>query len=113
MLLSIAGSIHTTAHGWGQGGAGVTTAPAGEVVDVPSANGFKDLQDDVQAMCAFLGVSVRTWRRHRCKFKHNYCGGYLPNLMLNIQDCWNPLSPNSRIIATDGSTTFGSSGQTV
>ena len=48
-------------YGWGQGGAGVNAASAGGLVYADNATGgFKRLQDDVQAMCAFLGVSVRS-----------------------------------------------------
>ena len=107
-----AGSAFTysTAHGWGQGGAGVTTVSAGEVVDASSANGFKDLQDDVQAMCAFLGVSVRSGVGTDVSSSTTIAASTWSNLMLNIQDCWNSrFSPNSRTASTDGSTTFGSS----
>ena len=47
--------------GWGQGGAGVNAASAGGLIYADNATGgFKRLQDDIQAMCAFLGVSVRS-----------------------------------------------------
>lgn len=50
----------SSTYGWNQGGAGVSAASAGNTVQDTGAGGFKDLQDDVQAMCAFLGVSVRS-----------------------------------------------------
>ena len=44
--------------GWGQGGAGVNAASAGGLTYADNATGgFKRLQDDIQAMCAFLGVN--------------------------------------------------------
>ena len=85
-------------------------SPAGEVVDASSANGFKDLQDDVQAMCAFLGVSVRTGVGTDVTSSTTITAATWSNLMLNIQDCWNSrFSPNSRTSSTDDSVTFGSS----
>ena len=46
----------SSTYGWGQGGAGVSAASAGSLVQDTGAGGFKDVQDDVQAMCAFLGI---------------------------------------------------------
>jgi hypothetical protein len=93
-------------YGWNQGGSGVSAVSAGEVVDASSTNGFKDLQDDVQAMCAFLGVSVRTGVGSDVTSSDTITGATWSNTMLNIQDCWNNrFSPASRTAATDGSTT--------
>jgi len=45
----------TGIYGYGQGGAGVNAASAGGLVYADNATGgFKRLQDDVQALCAFL-----------------------------------------------------------
>lgn len=101
---------YANAHGWGQGGAGVSAVSSGEVIDATSANGFKDLQDDVQAMCAFLGVSVRSGVGTDVTSSTTITAATWNNLMLNCQDCWNArFSPNSRTASTDASKTFGSS----
>ncbi len=96
----------SSTYGWDQGGAGVSSVTAGEVVDASSSNGFKDLQDDVQAMCAFLGVTVRTGVGTDVTSSDTITAATWSNTMLNIQDCWNNrFSPASRTAATDGSTT--------
>jgi len=108
-----AGSAFTysTAYGYGQGGAGVNSVSAGNTVYASSASqGFKDLQDDVQALCAFLGVSVRSGVGSDVGTSTTITAATWSNLMLNIQDCWNArFSPNSRTASTDASKTFGSS----
>jgi hypothetical protein len=76
--------------GWGQGGAGVNAASAGGLIYADNATGgFKRLQDDVQAMCAFLGVSVRTGVGSDVSAGGSVTAATWNNLMLNIQDCWN------------------------
>lgn len=95
----------SSTYGWNQGGVGVSAVSAGEVVDATSTNGFKDLQDDVQAMCAFLGVTVRTGVGTDVTSSDTITAATWSNTMLNIQDCWNNrFSPASRTAATDGST---------
>jgi hypothetical protein len=97
-------------YGWGQGGAGVTTVAAGETIDATSANGFKDLQDDIQAICAFLGVTVRTNVGSDVTSSTTINATTWTNLMLNVQDCWNArFSPNSRTTSTDATKTYTSS----
>ena len=97
-------------YGWGQGGAGVTTVAAGETIDATSANGFKDLQDDIQAICAFLGVTVRTNVGSDVTSSTTINATTWTNLMLNVQDVWNArFSPNSRTTSTDASKTYTSS----
>ena len=88
------------------GGAGVNAATPGNTVQDTGAGGRKDLQDDVQAMCAFLGVSVRTGVGSDVSTSDTILASTWNNLMLNIQDCWNDrFGPASRTAATDGSTT--------
>lgn len=95
--------------GWGQGGAGVAAATAGALVQDTGAGGFKDLQDDVQAMCAFLGVSVRSGVGTDVTTSTTIAASTWSNLMLNIKDCWdNRFSPASSSVSTDGSVTYGS-----
>jgi len=96
--------------GWGQGGAGVNAASAGGLIYADNATGgFKRLQDDVQAMCAFLGVSVRTGVGTDVADGDTITAATWTNLMLNVQDCWNNrFSPASRTASSDASKTFTS-----
>ena len=97
-------------YGWNQGGAGVSAASAGNTVQDTGAGGFKDLQDDVQAMCAFLGQSVRSGVGSDVSTSDTITAATWNNLMLNVKDCWdNRFSPAGRTAATDGSTTRTSS----
>lgn len=96
----------TSTYGWGQGGAGVSAASAGSNITVTGAGGFKDLQDDVQAMCAFLGQTVRTGVGSDVTTSTTITAATWNNLMLNIKDCWdNRFTPASRTAATDASVT--------
>ena len=93
-------------YGWNQGGAGVSAASAGNTVQDTGAGGFKDLQDDVQAMCAFLGQTVRSGVGTDVTTSDTITAATWNNTMLNIKDCWdNRFSPNSRTASTDASTT--------
>lgn len=94
-------------YGWNQGGVGVGAASAGNNVLATGANGaFKDLQDDVQAMCLFLGQSLRTGVGADVTTSTVISATTWSNLMLNIKDCWdNRFSPASRTASTDGSAT--------
>jgi hypothetical protein len=96
--------------GWGQGGAGVNAASAGGLVYADNATGgFKRLQDDVQAMCAFLGVSVRTGVGTDVADGGSITAATWTNLMLNIQDCWNDrFGPAGDTGATGDSSTYTS-----
>jgi len=102
---------YSTAYGWGQGGAGVNTNSAGNTVLASgSSRGFKDLQDDVQAMCAFLGVSLRSGVGSDVGTSTIITASTWANLMLNIKDCWDArFSPAGGTISTDASKTFTSS----
>jgi len=96
--------------GWGQGGAGVNAASAGGLIYADNATGgFKRLQDDVQAMCAFLGVGVRTGVGSDVADGDSITAATWTNLMLNIQDCWNDrFGPASDTGATGDSSTYTS-----
>ena len=96
--------------GWGQGGAGVNAASAGGLVYADNATGgFKRLQDDVQAMCAFLGVSVRTGVGSDVADGGSITATTWTNLMLNVQDCWNArFSPAATSISTGSNNTYTS-----
>lgn len=93
--------------GWGQGGAGVNAASAGGLVYADNATGgFKRLQDDVQAMCAFLGQSVRTGVGSDVTSADTITAATWNNTMLNVKDCWDArFVPASRTAATDASVT--------
>lgn len=97
-------------HGWKQGGVGVNSASAGGLVYADNATGgFKRLQDDVQAMCAFLGQTVRTGVGTDVSAGDTISATTWSNTMLNIKDCWdNRFSPASRTASTDASKTFTS-----
>ena len=96
--------------GWGQGGAGVNAASAGGLIYADNATGgFKRLQDDIQAMCAFLGVSVRSGVGSDVADGGSIGAATWTNSMLNVQDCWNArFSPASRTGATGNSSTYTS-----
>jgi hypothetical protein len=96
--------------GWGQGGVGVNAASAGGLIYADNATGgFKRLQDDVQAMCAFLGVTVRTGVGSDVADGDSITAATFTNLMLNVQDCWNArFSPTSTTASTANSNTFTS-----
>lgn len=93
-------------YGWGQGGTGVSNAAISAKVLATGASGaFKDLQDDVQAACAFLGISLRTGVGTDVTTTDSVTAQTWNNLMLNIEDCWNArFSPASTTESTDGST---------
>ena len=93
-------------YGWGQGGAGVASAAAGSNITTAGAGGFKDLQDDVQAMCAFLGVSLRANVNTDVTTSTTITAATWTNLMLNVQDCWNDrFGPSTTTVSTDASAT--------
>jgi hypothetical protein len=100
----------SSTYGWGQGGAGVNAASAGGLIYADNATGgFKRLQDDIQAMCAFLGVSVRSGVGTDVADGGSITATTWTNSMLNIQDCWNArFSPASRTSATGDSSTYTS-----
>ena len=93
-------------YGWGQGGTGVANAAVSANVLVNGASGaFKELQDDVQAACAFLGQAVRAGVGTDVTTSTTITAATWNNLMLNIEDCWvNRFSPASLTTTTDGST---------
>lgn len=104
--VTLGSGITGSTYGWGQGGAGVAAASAGSTVTRTGAGGFKDLQDDVQAMCLFLGVSLRAGVANDVTTSDTITAATWNNLMLNIQDCWNDrFGPQTRTNSTDGSTT--------
>ena len=101
----------TYSYGWQQGGVGVSAASDGGLIYADNATGgFKRLQDDVQAMCAFLGVSVRTGVGSDVSSGGSITAATWNNLMLNIQDCWNArFSPASTTTTSSTAATRTSS----
>jgi hypothetical protein len=97
----------SSTYGYTQGGAGVNAASAGGLIYADNATGgFKRLQDDVQALCAFLGQTVRTGVGTDVTSSTTITASTWSNLMLNIKDCWdNRFSPASRTSSTIGTVT--------
>ena len=102
-----------TIYGYNQGGAGTTAASTGNLIRVTGAGGFRDLQDDVQALCAFLGVNLRAGVGTDVSTSTTITAQTWNNLMLNVQDCWNSrFLPASRTMSTQGSVTRTANWQT-
>ena len=77
-------------YGINEGGAGVNAASAGGLVYADNATGgFKRLQDDVQLLCAFYGITVRSNVGSDVTSSTTITATTWTNLMLNIQDIWN------------------------
>jgi len=75
--------------GWGQGGAGVAAATSGELVLATGAAGaFKDLQDDVQAACLFLGITPRTGTGSDVVASDQITAADWTDLMRDVKDVW-------------------------
>lgn len=91
--------------GYTQGGTALNAASAGGLVYADNATGgFKRLQDEVQALCAFLGQTVRTGVGTDVTTTDTISATTWNNLMLNIKDCWdNRFSPASTTTSTDAS----------
>ena len=97
----------STVWGYDFAGAGVSPAVSGATVLATGAAGaFKDLQDDVQNLCAFLGVSLRTGVGTDVTTSTVIAAQTWNNLMLNIKDCWDVrFNPASTTITTRSSVT--------
>lgn len=97
----------SSTYGYGQGGASVSAATSGATILASGAAGaFKVLQDDTQALCAFLGRSLRTGVGTDVTSSTTISAATWSNLMLNVKDCWdNRFSPASRTASTDASVT--------
>lgn len=91
--------------GWAQGGAGVNAASVGGLIFADNANGgFKRLQDDVQAACAYLGVSLRAGVGTDVTTSTVITAATWNNLMLNVKDCWDSrFEPTSVTLSTQDS----------
>ena len=94
--------------GWDQGGAGVNAASVGGLIFADNANGgFKRLQDDVQAACAYLGVNLRAGVGADVTTSTVIAAATWNNLMLNVKDCWDSrFEPASVTMSTTSSSTF-------
>lgn len=93
----------STTFGYGQGGSGVSNAViAANVLATGAAGAFKDLQDDIQALCAFTGQSLRTGVGTDVTTSDTITAATWSNLMLNVKDCWdNRFTPASTTASTD------------
>jgi hypothetical protein len=92
-------------YGYGQGGTAVTAAVAGTSILASGASGaFKILQDEVQALGAFQGRSLRAGVGTDVTTSDTITAATWNNLMLDVKDCWdNRFSPASRTATTDTS----------
>ena len=109
--LSAGGSFtFANAYGYGQGGVGVNAASDGDLVRADNATGgFKRLQDDVQALCAFLGQSVRSGVGSDVSAGDSVTATTWNNTMLNIKDCWdNRFTPAATSTSTSATKTYTS-----
>lgn len=100
--------VEANTFGWSQGGTGVGNASVAATILASGVNGaFKDLQDDVQSQCAFLGVGLRTGVETDVTDVTTITATTWNNLMLNIEDCWNTrFVPASTTITTDATVTW-------
>jgi hypothetical protein len=99
--ISTGGYVADNTYGWSQGGAGVNAASAGELVYADDADGgFKRLQDDVQAACAYLGLSLRAGVGTDVTSSTVIDAATWNNLMLNVQDIWNARFSPASLTAT-------------
>lgn len=93
-------------YGYGQGGAGVNSVSTGDLVyaEASATVGFKNLQDDIQEICLFLG---RTPRSAVDKTSgDSITASDWNDLMQDVEDCWNNrFSPAARSLETDITTT--------
>ncbi len=101
---------YSTAYGYGQGGVSVNAASDGDLIRADHATGgFKRLQDDVQALCAFLGQSVRSGVGTDVTAGDTVSATTWNNTMLNIEDCWNNrFTPAATSTSTSTSKTYTS-----
>jgi hypothetical protein len=106
----IALGTYVASNTWGYnfGGVGVGAAVTGqEILATGAAGAFKELQDDVQALCAFLGVSLRAGVGVDVARGDTITAQTWNNLLLNVEDCWNDrFGITGRTVATLGTTTF-------
>lgn len=94
-------------YGYTQGGTALNAAAVGGLIFADNATGgFKRLQDEVQALCAFLGQAVRTGVGTDVTTSDSIIATTFNNVMLNIKDCWdNRFSPASTTASTDATAT--------
>jgi len=97
----------STTFGYTQGGAGVGDSTVGGTIYADNTpGGFKRLQDDVQALCAFLGQTVRVGVGTDVTSSDTITAATWSNLMLNVKDCWdNRFVPASTTLTTDATVT--------
>lgn len=77
-------------YGYGQGGATTDAQSTGDLVYANDAsNGFKQLQDDVQSLAAFLGVTLSSGVGTDVTSSNTITAALWNNLMTDIQTIWN------------------------
>lgn len=76
--------------GYGQGGATTSARSTGNLVQANNATGgFKQLQDDVQSLASFLGITLRSGVGTDVTSSDTITAATWNNLMLDIRDIWN------------------------
>lgn len=97
--------------GYGQGGAGVSNAMvSANVLAIGAAGAFKDLQDDIQALCAFTGQTVRAGVGTDVTTSDTITAATWNNLMLNVKDVWdNRFTPASTTTSSDDTVQYTTS----
>lgn len=94
-------------YGYNQSGTGLSQVNPGDpVYAVNSTKGFKNLQDDVQALCVFLGISNSI---ADVTSSTTITASDWNHMMQKLRDCWNArFNPAGRTPSTDGSKTYTS-----
>lgn len=94
-------------YGYNQGGTGLSAVSTGDVVRANNSTyGFKQLQDDVQLICVFLGISNTIFDATSSTV---ITAADWNQMMIKIRDCWNArFNPAGRTPSTDGSKTYTS-----
>lgn len=82
--------VSADTYGWLQGGAGVNPVNQGDDIYafLNLSVGFRNLQDDIQAMCTYLDVPLRTGVGTDASSGDLITAELWNNTLLNIQDCW-------------------------
>lgn len=89
-------------YGYGQGGATTGARSSGNLVYADDATGgFKQLQDDVQSLASFLGITLRSGVGTDVTSSDTITAVTWNNLMLDVKDLWdNRFSPDASSLTT-------------
>jgi hypothetical protein len=98
-------------YGYGQSVTIPTAASTGNTITVTgTAGAFRDLQDNVQALGVFLGITLRAGVGTDVTTSTTITAATWNNLMLDVKDCFdNRFSPASRTLSSPASVTRSTS----